>query len=67
MENILNQKYFIDKDFKYVCITKPRRFEKFSIAVILVTYYFYHGERIFNLWSVLQALDENLIENYCTN
>jgi len=27
----------------------------------------YHGERIFNLWSVLQALDENLIENYCTN
>ncbi|KAL6624206.1 hypothetical protein U3516DRAFT_743441 [Neocallimastix sp. 'constans'] len=55
------------EDFKYVCITKPRRFENFSIAVILVTYYFYHGERIFNLWSVLQALDENLIENYCTN
>jgi len=52
-ESILNQKYFVDKsniinkfnklinhdNSKYVCITKPRRFGKISIAAMLVTYY----------------------------
>jgi predicted AAA+ superfamily ATPase len=51
--DLLNQDYFVDKsniinDFnklisknsdKYVCITKPRRFGKTSIAAMLVTYY----------------------------
>jgi len=52
-KGLLNQNYLIDKsniinifnncidknDSKYVCITKPRRFGKTSIASMLVTYY----------------------------
>jgi hypothetical protein len=52
-KGLLEEKYFIDKsniinDFnklinrnseKYVCITKPRRFGKTSIAAMLVMYY----------------------------
>ncbi|ORY11176.1 hypothetical protein LY90DRAFT_518556 [Neocallimastix californiae] len=52
-KDLLEEKYFVDKsniinDFnklinknseKYVCITKPRRFGKTSIAAMLVTYY----------------------------
>ncbi|ORY10777.1 hypothetical protein LY90DRAFT_677959 [Neocallimastix californiae] len=52
-KGLLEEKYFVDKsniinDFnklinknseKYVCITKPRRFGKTSIAAMLVTYY----------------------------
>ncbi|KAG4083368.1 hypothetical protein H8356DRAFT_1437034 [Neocallimastix lanati (nom. inval.)] len=52
-KGLLEEKYFIDKsniinDFnklinrnseKYVCITKPKRFGKTSIAAMLVTYY----------------------------
>ncbi|KAL6617961.1 hypothetical protein U3516DRAFT_779973 [Neocallimastix sp. 'constans'] len=52
-KGLLEEKYFIDKSniindfnkliedesFKYVCITKPRRFGKTSIAAMLVTYY----------------------------
>jgi len=39
--NIINDfnKLIEDESSKYVCITKPRRFGKTSIAAMLVTYY----------------------------
>jgi len=52
-KDLLEEKYFVDKSYiindfnklinknseKYVCITKPRRFGKTSIAAMLISYY----------------------------
>ncbi|OUM58849.1 hypothetical protein PIROE2DRAFT_64142 [Piromyces sp. E2] len=68
-----NQKYFVDKSNiinifnnlinkdgrKNVCITKPRRFGKTSIAAMLVTYYSkgINSQKIFNKYKVSRGID----------
>ncbi|OUM58856.1 hypothetical protein PIROE2DRAFT_21319 [Piromyces sp. E2] len=72
-ENLLNQDYFVDKSNiinkfndlinkdgrKNVCITKPRRFGKTSIAALLVTYYSkgIDSQEIFNKCKVSRGID----------
>eukprot|EP00833_Pecoramyces_ruminatium_P004728 jgi/Orpsp1_1/1178760/evm.model.c7180000066632.1 len=79
-KSVLNQNYFIDKsniiiDFnklikkdnsKNVCITKPRRFGKTSIAAMLVTYYnikkLHPDSEVLNDYS--DIINENLYDLY---
>ncbi|KAL6589942.1 hypothetical protein U3516DRAFT_652417 [Neocallimastix sp. 'constans'] len=74
-ESIINQKYFVDKsniinkfnklinldNSKYVCITKPRRFGKTSIAAMLVTYYSkgIDSKKIFDNFKVSKGISSN--------
>jgi hypothetical protein len=81
-QEILNQDYFVDKSniinkfnkligkkgSKYVCITKPRRFGKTSIAAMLITYYSkgIDSKKIFDELKVSKGIssdnDENKVE-----
>ncbi|KAG4083357.1 hypothetical protein H8356DRAFT_1065047 [Neocallimastix lanati (nom. inval.)] len=77
-KGLLEEKYFIDKsniinDFnklinrnseKYVCITKPRRFGKTSIAAMLVMYYSksIDSKEIFDKLKVSKGKSSDIIE-----
>jgi hypothetical protein len=74
-ESIITQEYFVDKsniinkfnklinhdNSKYVCITKPRRFGKTSIAAMLVTYYSkgIDSKKIFDNFKVSKGLSSD--------
>ncbi|KAG4091459.1 hypothetical protein H8356DRAFT_604864 [Neocallimastix lanati (nom. inval.)] len=76
---IRNQDYFVDKsklinklnkliekdESKYVCITKPRRFGKTSIAAMLVTYYSkgINSKKIFDELKVSKVINSDKNEN----
>ncbi|ORX57955.1 hypothetical protein BCR36DRAFT_580501 [Piromyces finnis] len=77
--SVLKQKYFVDKSYliaefnrlidksgdKYVCITKPRRFGKSSIASMLIAYYSegINSEDIFDKLNVYKKIFSDEKEN----